>query len=261
MALIWTWIRSHLQTSLHGEPGITVSTRAIREIPRNRCMTGSPTHSAQVESERAPQSDSALKPTTMPRKCTYSAADWRVLSQQWFPIAAAAAVGSAPVAVTLLDVDLVVYRLGNAIRVAHDRCPHRGVPLSIGCIEGDELICAYHGLHYGPDGQCRKIPSQPDVRPSSRFRLRMLPAIERHGLVWTCLDPTDGEPRLPPFPAWDRPDVRAILLPHVDIAASAGRQLEGFLDVAHFAWVHRGTFADPDDTVVPLYSTRSTDYG
>jgi vanillate O-demethylase monooxygenase subunit len=51
------------------------------------------------------------------------------------------------------------------------------------------------------------------------------------------------------------------LLPHVDIAASAGRQLEGFLDVAHFAWVHRGTFADPDDTVVPLYNTRSTDYG
>jgi phenylpropionate dioxygenase-like ring-hydroxylating dioxygenase large terminal subunit len=192
---------------------------------------------------------------------TFSAPDWRVLSQQWFPIAAAAGVRSAPVAVRLLDVDLVVYRLGTVIRVARDRCPHRGVPLSLGCIEGDELICAYHGLHYGPDGQCRKIPAQPDVKPSSRFRLTMLPSLERYGLVWTCLDPPDDIPRIPPFPAWDQPDIQAILLPHVDIEASAGRQLEGFLDVAHFAWVHRETFADPDDTVVPLYNTRSTDYG
>jgi len=197
----------------------------------------------------------------IPQACTFSAADWRVLSRHWFPVAAATAVRSAPVAATLLDVDLVVYRIGSTIAVAHDRCPHRGVPLSLGCIEGDALVCAYHGLHYGMDGQCRKIPSQPNTKPSSRFRLTMLPAIERYGLIWTCLDPPQGEPFLPPFPAWDRPGIRSILLPHVDIAASAGRQLEGFLDVAHFARVHRETFADPDDTLVPLYDTRSTDYG
>jgi len=197
----------------------------------------------------------------MPRACTFSAADWRILAQQWFPIAAASLVGSTPVAVTLLDVDLVVYRLGNGIRVARDLCPHRGVPLSLGCIEGDDLICAYHGLHFGPDGQCRKIPAQPDVKPPSRLRLTMLRSIERYGLVWTSLEPSEGEPRIPPFPAWNRPGVQSILLPHVDIAASAGRQVEGFLDVAHFAWVHRETFADRDDTIVPPYSTRSTDYG
>ena len=199
--------------------------------------------------------------TMMPRACTFSAADWRILAQQWFPIAAASLVGSTPVAVTLLDVDLVVYRLGNGIRVARDLCPHRGVPLSLGCIEGDDLICAYHGLHFGPDGQCRKIPAQPDVKPPSRLRLTMLRSIERYGLVWTSLEPSEGEPRIPPFPAWNRPGVQSILLPHVDIAASAGRQVEGFLDVAHFAWVHRETFADRDDTIVPPYSTRSTDYG
>jgi vanillate O-demethylase monooxygenase subunit len=55
--------------------------------------------------------------------------------------------------------------------------------------------------------------------------------------------------------------MESILLPHVDIAAAAGRQLEGFLDVAHFAWVHRETFADRDNAIVPLYSTRSTQYG
>ncbi len=34
---------------------------------------------------------------------------------------------------------------------------------------------------------------------------------------------------------WDDADHQAILPPYVDIAGSSGRQLEGFIDVAHFA--------------------------
>ena len=192
---------------------------------------------------------------------TFSAADWRILSKHWFPIISEADVGSVPVAVTLLDIALVVYRLGGSIRVALDRCPHRGVPLSMGGIEGEHLVCAYHGLHYGADGLCRKIPAQPEVQSAPRFRLTMYPAIERYGLIWTCLDAGEGEPSIPPFPAWNRAGVQSIVLPHVDIEASAGRQLEGFLDVAHFAWVHRETFADRNDVVVPRYETRATEYG
>jgi vanillate O-demethylase monooxygenase subunit len=197
----------------------------------------------------------------MPRDRSFNASDWKILARHWFPIAAAASVDAAPARATLLDVDLVVYRLGGAIRVAHDRCPHRGVPLSLGRVEGDHLVCAYHGLHFSADGQCRKIPAQPTMTPSPRFGLTVLPSIERYGLVWTCLEPPDGEPSIPPFPAWNVPGVQSILLPHVDIAASAARQLEGFLDVAHFAWVHRETFADSDNAEVPPYTTRCTDYG
>ncbi len=196
----------------------------------------------------------------MPRECSFSASDWTILARQWFPVAAAASVGAAPLPVTLLDVGLVVYRLAGAIRIARDRCPHRGAPLSMGCVAGDDLICVYHGLHFGADGQCRKIPSQPEVKPPSRFGLTMFPSIERYGLIWTCLDPS-GDPRIPPFPAWESPGVQSVLLPYVDIAAAAARQIEGFLDVAHFAWVHRETFADPDNAVVPRYETRVTEYG
>ncbi len=199
-------------------------------------------------------------PPAMPPGCTFGATDWAILARQWFPIVDVANVGATPVAVTLLDVKLVVYRLAGVILVTHDRCPHRGVPLSMGSLAGDDLICAYHGLHFGPDGRCRKIPSQPGDKPPSRFNLTLLPAIERYGLIWTCLDPSGTDPRIPPFP-WDRPDVQSILLPHVDIAAAAGRQIEGFLDVAHFAWVHRETFADADNPVVPRYEIRPTDYG
>jgi vanillate O-demethylase monooxygenase subunit len=206
-------------------------------------------------------SASSISSALMPQECTYSASDWAILAHHWFPIAAAANVGASPVAVTLLDVKLVVYRLEAGIRVSLDRCPHRGAPLSIGWVKGDEVICAYHGLHFGSDGQCRQIPSQPEAKPPARFRLTNFPAIERYGLIWTCLDPLEDEPKIPPFPAWGRSDVQSILLPHVDIAAAPGRQIEGFIDVAHFAWVHRETFADADNAVVPLFETRTTDYG
>ncbi len=47
----------------------------------------------------------------------------------------------------------------------------------------------------------------------------------------------------------------------MDIGGSSGRQLEGFIDVAHFAWVHHNAFANRDNPIVPKYHTERTDYG
>lgn len=197
-----------------------------------------------------------------PRGCTFTEGDWAILARHWFPVVRLADVDEKPLAVTLLDVALVVYRAGGAVRVARDLCPHRGVPLSMGWLEGDELICPYHGLRFGPDGRCRKIPAHPNVEPSSLFAVATLPAVERYGLVWTCLDPAGGEDMaIPSFPAWDDPAYQQIVPPFVDIAAASGRQVEGFVDVAHFAWVHHQAFADRDDPVVPLYKTQPTERG
>ena len=68
----------------------------------------------------------------MPTNCTFSQEDWSILSRQWFPIARVTDVQSEPVPVTLLDLELVVYRTSTGFRVARDLCPHRGVPLSMG---------------------------------------------------------------------------------------------------------------------------------
>lgn len=196
-----------------------------------------------------------------PRLCSFQPGDWEILSRHWFPIARLADIADKPVGVTLLDVRLVVYRTPAGIHVGRDLCAHRGVPLSMGWVEGEEIVCAYHGLRYGPDGRCRKIPAQPNVEPSPLFAVTMLPAIERYGLVWTCLDPADDGNVIPPFPCWDDPAYQQIVPPFVDIAAAAGRQVEGFVDVAHFAWVHHEAFADRENQAVPLYQTQVTASG
>ena len=196
-----------------------------------------------------------------PERCSFEPTDWTLLSRRWFAVARVSDARTGPVAVTLLDVALVTWVTPAGVHVARDLCPHRGVPLSMGWVEGEEIVCAYHGLRYGPDGYCRRIPSQPSVPPPPSFRATMLPALERYGLIWTCLDPSDSSATIPPFDAWSDPAFQRIIPTPLDIEAAPGRQVEGFVDVAHFAWVHHESFADRADQAVPRYKTRITDYG
>src|SRR3954463_3838182 len=50
---------------------------------------------------------------------------------------------------------------GGGERVAiHDRCSHRGCPLTDGALEGDEIVCACHGSPFAPrDGRTRQCPA------------------------------------------------------------------------------------------------------
>lgn len=195
-----------------------------------------------------------------PRGSTFTAQDWRILARFWHPVAVAAEVSDQPAAVRLLDEALVVYRAAGRILVARDLCVHRGTPLSLGWVEGEEIICRYHGFRYGPDGRCRLIPAQPADPIAPRLRIAVYPVVERFGLVWTCLDPAAGEAP-PENPLWDDPSFQRIVCPPIDIAGSAGRQTEGFIDVAHFAWVHHETFADRANQEVPRYKVERTANG
>jgi hypothetical protein len=66
---------------------------------------------------------------------------------------------------------------------------------------------------------------------------------------------------LPVMPHWDDDGFQQINCPAFEVNGFAGRQVEGFLDVAHFAWIHTDTFADPDNQVVPNYNPQETPFG
>lgn len=198
-----------------------------------------------------------VKRRPLPRGCTFDEDDWHILSRHWYPVALVREADAGPVAAKLLDEPLVVYRAGDGgLVVANDVCPHRGVPLSMGSHDGNAIVCAYHGLRFGAAGRCIKIPAHPGKAIPPQFHLATYPAIEAYGLVWTCLEPAGdgGEATvLPPMPHWEDAGFQRITCPWLDIFGFAGRQLEGFLDVAHFAFVHSATFGDPDNVEVPPY--------
>ncbi|MFW1664874.1 MULTISPECIES: aromatic ring-hydroxylating oxygenase subunit alpha [Acinetobacter] len=190
--------------------------------------------------------------------------DWEILSQHWYPVARIEDVSTQPQQVTLLDVKMALYKTESGdIHLVRDICPHRGVPLTKGWVEGEEIVCPYHGLRYNAAGQCTKIPAQPElIKISDRFRLSKFPVVQKYGLIWTSIQNHDVESaHFPVLDTWEDPAHQAILPPYVDISGSSGRQLEGFIDVAHFAWVHHEAFASRENPVVPKYSTIKTDYG
>ncbi|BBN98163.1 aromatic ring-hydroxylating oxygenase subunit alpha [Sporolactobacillus terrae] len=197
--------------------------------------------------------------TPYPTDCTFTPQDWNVLINYWYPVAESAQVSDQPLAVTLLDVALVVYRAKGKAVVARDLCIHRGTPLSMGWVEDDNIVCPYHGFSYSADGQCVSIPAHPEAKISPRLCLSVYPVVERYGLVWTTL--ASEVDHVPPFPIWGNEDYISFLAPTIDINGSAGRQIEGFVDVAHFAWVHTATFADRNNAFVPSYKVSRTAEG
>ncbi|HTB84451.1 MAG TPA: aromatic ring-hydroxylating dioxygenase subunit alpha [Candidatus Sulfotelmatobacter sp.] len=196
----------------------------------------------------------------LPRDCTFLESDWRVLANYWYPIARSCDVTDKPLAARLLDQRLVIYRTSQGVSVANDLCLHRGAPLSSGRMEGDDLMCAYHGFRYDGKGQCVCIPAHPGAAIPPKLRLTTYLVAERYGLIWTCLS---GQPAnvLPEVPEWDDAGYQQANSVPLDLEASAGRQLEGFMDVAHFAWVHHNTFGDRNNPFVPNYTVDRTAHG
>jgi phenylpropionate dioxygenase-like ring-hydroxylating dioxygenase large terminal subunit len=198
----------------------------------------------------------------LPTPCSFEPSDWQILARCWFPVAQSAEVGAAPYKAMLLDEALVAYRVSGQLVVARDICPHRGVPLTLGTHDEGGIVCAYHGLRYGADGRCNRIPSAPEQRIPNKLKLHTYPAVERYGLIWVCLLPTAGAAAdLPGMPCWDDPDFQQIVCPAFEVGGFAGRQVEGFIDVAHFAWIHTATFADPNKQQVETYTTVETPQG
>ena len=79
---------------------------------------------------------------------------------------------------------MLIYRKQDGTPVAmHDRCPHRFVPLHMGKRQGDDVVCAYHGLRFDCTGQCNHNPHGNGHIPQAA-KVRAFPLVERYGFLW-----------------------------------------------------------------------------
>src|SRR5262249_50739367 len=118
------------------------------------------------------------------------------LRNSWYPALLAAKVGEKPTSVKLLGDEIAFFRDAGKIVAFHDRCPHRGIPLSCGQRRyPGTLSCAYHGWTFDTGG---KLVAALNEGPSSplpgKVQLRTYPVQERNGIVWVYMGADTPKP-------------------------------------------------------------------
>lgn len=145
-------------------------------------------------------------------------------------------------AIRIADEPVVIYRRQDGALVAlENRCRHRFAPLSLGCREGDDLRCMYHGFRFAPSGRCVEIPGETEIPELAR--VKAYPVVARHSWVWVWIgDPAQADPALIP-PAVGLDDSRWVLR-HGQLDYEAPYQLinDNLLDFSHLSFVHRSSF-------------------
>lgn len=140
---------------------------------------------------------------------------------------------------TLLDIPVIMYRKADGTPVAmHDRCPHRFVPLSMGRREGDDVVCAYHGLKFDCSGKCNHNPHGNGNVPAAA-KVRTFPLMERHGFLWIWMgDAPADEAALPDYSPLDRGQPNGIA--HTYMARPCHYELitDNVMDLSHVDHLH-----------------------
>jgi phenylpropionate dioxygenase-like ring-hydroxylating dioxygenase large terminal subunit len=81
---------------------------------------------------------------------------------------------------------LLIRDRNGKVAAMQDICPHRGVPLSCGRFDGQEVECCYHGWRFNSGGRCTAIPSLVEEQQMdlSRFDVQSYTVREAQGNIW-----------------------------------------------------------------------------
>jgi nitrite reductase/ring-hydroxylating ferredoxin subunit len=118
----------------------------------------------------------------------------------WFVVVPAAELVLGEIAWVQLDgEELAVWRdASGGVNAWENRCPHRGVRLTLGDNLGSELRCRYHGWRFAAgSGKCTAIPARPDGAAPGTLGVKSYACREAFGFVWVNLAGGPGEPHLP----------------------------------------------------------------
>lgn len=149
----------------------------------------------------------------------------------------------------LLEIPLVIGRTsGGGVFALRDSCPHRGIPLSFGHFDGQNVQCNYHGWEFDAcSGRCTAIPSLTDADKLKveRINATHFPAEERDGYIWVYMN-TPGTrlpetvPPVPELPKFS--DKYRMTHLGCDLPSHVDHGIIGLMDPAHGPFVHQSWF-------------------
>jgi phenylpropionate dioxygenase-like ring-hydroxylating dioxygenase large terminal subunit len=155
----------------------------------------------------------------------------------------------------ILGRNLVLFRTESGIPVAlDDRCAHRSFPLSRSTLDGDTIVCGYHGLRYDSQGNCIEVPSQ--TKCPRGIGVRNFPLVEKGPLVWIWMgDPERAEAGRIADQPWLASGQWTRSQGYFHLPASYVSLHENLMDLTHLSYLHAATFGSADYAKAPYEAT------
>lgn len=173
-----------------------------------------------------------------------------MIKDTWYVACTTDEVGEKPLSRTVCNEKIVFYRDSKGvIHGLEDFCPHRGAPLSLGFVQGDNLVCGYHGLAMGSEGKTVCMPKQ---RVEQFPCIRKYPVTEFDGFIWVWTgDSSKADPALIPDFTWYKSKEWVFGGGLFNIACDYRLLIDNLMDLSHETYVHATSIGQPEIDETP----------
>ncbi|GGM64832.1 oxidoreductase subunit alpha [Micromonospora sonchi] len=171
---------------------------------------------------------------------------------QWYVAAYGSEVGRELLARTVLGEPLVLYRTeaGEAVALA-DRCVHRRYPLSESRLDGDSIVCGYHGFTYDQTGTCVFVPGQQRIPRTAR--VAAYPVVEQDSFIWVWIgDRERADPTTIPRAPWLADPAYTVVRGMAPLNARYQLLVDNLMDLSHETYLHGGYIGTPEVANTPI---------
>jgi vanillate O-demethylase monooxygenase subunit len=181
------------------------------------------------------------------------------LRNAWYVAATPDEIAEKPLGRQICGEQIVFFRKADGkVAAVENFCPHRGAPLSLGYVEGDKLVCGYHGLAMGCDGKVVEMPRQ---RVGGFPAIKAYAVEERYGFVWIW----PGDPDL----------ADASQIHHLEWAGSPAwgyggglyhincnyqMMIDNLMDLTHETYVHSSSIGQKEIDEAPVSTQAEGDH-
>jgi vanillate O-demethylase monooxygenase subunit len=180
---------------------------------------------------------------------------------QWYVAAYTHEIGRELLARTILGEPIVFYRTqsGAAVGLA-DRCVHRRYPLSESRLEGDTIVCGYHGFTYDRGGTCVFVPGQQRIPRTAR--VASYPVVEQDSFVWVWIGDHDrADPGRIPRAPWLTDPAYTTVCGMEPLNARYMLLVDNLMDLSHETYLHGGYIGTPEVANTPITTEVDEDAG
>jgi phenylpropionate dioxygenase-like ring-hydroxylating dioxygenase large terminal subunit len=171
----------------------------------------------------------------------------------WYPVARSSQLkrGSTRAVHFAGDPIVLVRSQEGSAFALENRCAHRQVPLHLGVVKGERLLCGYHCWAYDRSGQCVNVPYLDETHTLPNG-VRAYPTREAYGFVFIFAgDPGRADQvRFPEVPTHADPHYRTRVLDR-SVACHYSFMHENLMDMNH-QFLHRSLMGSIRATLLDI---------